>query len=445
MDIRSKTLVRRGIGGVMLISVMTLLSVSFNAPSRNPEGGSDPPVGSTSGSFSDAHRQDIVFPVEVQVARRGDLVKRVNASGTIRAARELDIVFRIPGVIDTVTVANGSFVRRGDLLARLEQYEFRQAYRHARMALLSAQIEYRTLRSSPVLSRSDSARTAHSLSLVRKVFAGAADSFRAGALQEDRFERIKRDCEAEEAYYTAQREDVIAQKSGLSQATEDCERARMNLVWTEVRAPFDGYVADVERTSGASVSAGSRLLCLVDVSSLHVDVEVLESQAVKIRIGAGAEVRTVASPMEPLRGHVQNVNPVVDRKSRTLRLTVALEGSVHGGRVMEFSPGALCPGMIADVSIQTDVLHNRLLVPKDAPVVRDSRQVVFTVVGGLAQWHYVETGEEDETFVEIRSGITEGDTVISAGHYALVHDAVVTVAHNGAPGKHLRRGDGDPR
>jgi multidrug efflux pump subunit AcrA (membrane-fusion protein) len=81
--------------------------------------------------------------------------------------------------------------------------------------------------------------------------------------------------------------------------------------------------------------------------------------------------------------------------------------------------------MFATVLLESEILPSCLLVPKDALLVRDQRTLVFIAQRGLAKWQYVEVGEENERFIEIRSGILVGDTVIVGGHYTLSHDAKV--------------------
>ncbi|MDL1892690.1 efflux RND transporter periplasmic adaptor subunit [Sphingobacteriales bacterium CHB3] len=88
---------------------------------------------------------------------------------------------------------------------------------------------------------------------------------------------------------------------------------------------------------------------------------------------------------------------------------------------------SLMPGMYATVRIQTEIIADRLLVPKAALLVRDQRTLVFTAQQGLAKWHYVDVEDENERFIAIRSGITPGDTVIVDGHYTLAHDAGIRV------------------
>jgi len=176
------------------------------------------------------------------------------------------------------------------------------------------------------------------------------------------------------------------------------------------------------------VTAGKVLLKLVDVSRLLVDVEVLENEIGNVSMGSKAGVTVSAYPQETFDGRVVAINPVVDPKSKTVKVTVELqERSGSGGR----AGGQLRPGMYATAKVQTLILRNRLLVPREALLVRDQRTLVFVARDGLAKWHYVEVGEWNEELIEIKSGIAAGDTVIVSGHYTLAHDAKIRVMTGG--------------
>ena len=367
---------------------------------------------------------DVVFPVEVAVARRGDLVKRLSTTGIIRANREVEIVSRTAGEIIFVGAQNGDYVKLGDVLVKLDDREYKLAYARASAGLLSAQIEYRTLSTSPFLASPDSIDMKQKKEEVQRKLRDADQRFIEGAISEENFARLKRDYETELAVYNAQRSDVVATKSGLSQAIEAYERSKLDLESTQIKAPFAGHVADCDLSTGKRVAQQQVLLKIVDVSRLLVDVEVLESEIGKVQIGRKAEVNVNAYPNDKFVGTVFLINPVVDAKSKTVKVTVQL--SVTRRRSSHDSP-RLRPGMFATVKIETEILKDCLLVPKEALLVRDQRALVFVAQSGLAKWQYVELGEENERYVELKSAVLPGDSVIISGHYTLAHDAKVSI------------------
>jgi cell shape-determining protein MreC len=84
--------------------------------------------------------------------------------------------------------------------------------------------------------------------------------------------------------------------------------------------------------------------------------------------------------------------------------------------------------MFAHVVLDTEIFADRLLVPVEAVLLRDNRQLVFVVRDGRAQWEYVTTGLENEEWMEIiGDNLNEGDIVVTSGHFTLAHDTQVTI------------------
>jgi multidrug efflux pump subunit AcrA (membrane-fusion protein) len=121
---------------------------------------------------------------------------------------------------------------------------------------------------------------------------------------------------------------------------------------------------------------------------------------------------------------VESVNPVVDSATRTARVTVLVPNP--NGRIL--------PGMYARVAIDARRFADRVLVPRGAVLERDRRAMLFVFDGsgetGLAKWRYVTTGLQNDSLIEIvpnteTDSVRPGETVLTGGHYTLVHDARV--------------------
>jgi RND family efflux transporter MFP subunit len=367
---------------------------------------------------------DIAFPVKVNTARHGTLVKGITSSGLLRPVRAIELLPRVSGEIVAANGYEGKEVAKGEIVATIDRTEFRLAYERASFALLAAQIEYRTLSTSPFLQTVDSLQARRDLEAARDNYKRARTAYAAGRIDGPALFRAKREYEAANAYISVNREDVIANRSGLVQSHESYERAKLELEATQIRAPFAGRITGWEAAVGMQAHAGRALCSLVDLSKILIDADVVEREVEKVRPGESAVISCMAFPAMPFAGCVRAVSPVIDLKSRMMRATI--EVSVPQAD-MNIPQLLLRPGMYATVLIETDRVQGRLLVPREALLVRDLRQLVFTMEHGLAKWHYVETGEENKELVEIRSGLSDGDTVIVEGHQALAHDARVFV------------------
>ncbi|MFH0991233.1 MAG: efflux RND transporter periplasmic adaptor subunit [bacterium] len=383
---------------------------------------------------------EVIFPVDAALAHRGNLIKWLTATGTLRAKREAEIVARTSGEALQVEVHNGSFVRQGDLLMKLDEREKRISYDRAASALLAAQIEYRQQVYSPYAEDVDSVKQSQQLKEAEKNLEELEKLWRGLQVNEIEYARKKRNYEADIAILHSHRNDVQASRTGLSSAREAFERAKFDLESTEIKAPYTGYIADCDITPGMQISMGRTVLKLVDLSSLLVDVEVLESEIGKLHLGRRAEVIVNAYPAKTFFGAIIYINPIVDTKTKTVKVTIELKDGTKSfqpsivTRQSAISTGflpQLRPGMFATVRIETDIFTNRLLVPKAALLVRDQRNLIFYKEGDLAKWNYVDVGEENEEFIEILRGqykeVVPGDTVLIGGHYTLAHDAKVRV------------------
>lgn len=346
-------------------------------------------------SAADSVREEVrsraaatAFSTEMAVAVKGAKIHRdtfflwVEAEGNAEALRRTVLRAQVEGDVETVPVREGQRVAPGRLVARLDSTP------HA--------LELRARR----------AERERTLAEFRSMLIGEEDL---GLTEEEREER-RRQARA---------------RSGLARAEVELEKARYELEATRIRAPFAGRVANLALGPGDRVSPGDSVAAILDLSRLEVEVRVLQEQVPHLAPGRRARVRFTALPGETFTGRVVSVNPVVDRASGRVRVTVRLDNPET--RVL--------PGMHATVEIAGRRHPDRLFVPRDALVERDRRQVVFLfepedsgAATGRAQWRYVSAGLESDRYVEILPE-REGDEVPAAGQVVLV-DGHTTLAHD---------------
>ncbi len=328
----------------------------------------------------------VAVPVEAGAARRGTFVIWASAEGQAAALRRAPLAAEVTGSIVEVPVREGDFVRSGQLIARIDPSVYELDLKEAEGALEQAMSTFSEL-----------------------------------TLGDQRIE--------DEAVRT-ERAGQARVRSGLAGAEARVEMARYDLQKTEFRAPYSGRVANLAVDVGSRIGPGDSIATIVDVSSVDVDVQVLESEIAAVARDREAMVRFTAFPGEEFTGVVVSVNPVVDPASHVGRVTVRLR-----------NPEArFLPGMHANVRIAGSLYEDRVSVPKEAIVERSRREVVFvfepTEEGGdtgLAKWRYVTTGLENEDWVEIVPSdetdmVQEGELVLIGGHTTLTHDARVRLA-----------------
>jgi RND family efflux transporter MFP subunit len=220
-------------------------------------------------------------------------------------------------------------------------------------------------------------------------------------------------------------EEMVASQTGFSSSLINFERAKLNLSYCEMKAPFAGTVGDVIVQAGQFVASGQECLKLMDMSRIRVYVGVLESEIQHVKVGRAASIQLPAFPGETFNGKIITINPLVDPENKTCRVTVEIDNPDN----------KIKGGMFAYVKLDAQIFQERLLVPRTAILTRDQRNLIFIVRENdahekLAKWDYVETGLENEEFVEIlnsKMALQPGEWVITSGHYTLAHDAEVRV------------------
>ena len=178
-------------------------------------------------------------------------------------------------------------------------------------------------------------------------------------------------------------------------------------------APTSGVVAELGAREGAMVSPGMTLFRISDLSSVWVMADVPESLASQVRVGTDAEVRVVGVG-DAFAGKVSAILADVDPATRTVKARVELR-----------NPGlVLKPGMFARVTFKSSTAQQALLVPQEAVIATGKRNVVI-VASDEGKYSPVEVqlGRESGGDVEVKSGLLEGQRVVSSGQFLLDSEA----------------------
>ena len=174
-----------------------------------------------------------------------------------------------------------------------------------------------------------------------------------------------------------------------------------------------GVVAELGVREGAMVSPGMTLFRISDLSAVWVMADVPESLASQLRVGTDAEVRVVGHG-DAFSGKVSAILPDVDPATRTFKARVELR-----------NPGLLLkPGMFARITFKSSVAQQALLIPQEAVIATGKRHVVIVAGdGGKYSPLEVQLGRESGGDVEVKSGLLEGQRVVSSGQFLLDSEA----------------------
>jgi RND family efflux transporter MFP subunit len=367
------------VGGVYLRSRGDDEDNGGTALAEVPDGGAE--AVSSARTFS----TDVAIPVEGAMVVRDTLVISVSAAAEAAASRQAVLRAQVEGRITSLRVEENDAAGGGRLLIQIDTTEYVIAVERARARLATATATYDEL----------------------TMF----------------------DDEIEDERIRSERARFARAKSGLADAELGVREADLQLQRTRIRAPFAGRVASLRVVEGQQVRVGDELLTVVDLDPIRVEVQVLESEIGLLVEGRGATIAFAAFPGESFSGRIATINPVVERETRTARVTVTIPNP----------RGRILPGMYARVSLEARKFPDRVMVPRAAILERDRRTMLFVFEGendiGFAKWRYVTPGMMNDSLVEIVADpqtdmVEAGEWVLTDGHYTLIHDARVRLVES---------------
>ncbi len=171
-----------------------------------------------------------------------------------------------------------------------------------------------------------------------------------------------------------------------------------------------GIVRNRNATVGKYFKEGQNFFELSDLSAVWVEMDVYEHDASLVKIGQRLELEFTAIPGETLISEIDFINPVLDIKSRTLKVRATIENTT----------GKLKPGMIANAVLKIDIDGMPLVIPRTAIIDTGKRKVVWVkVTDGTFQAKTIHTGYESDGYVEVKHGLSEDEEVVIEGNFLL--------------------------
>jgi membrane fusion protein (multidrug efflux system) len=306
------------------------------------------------------------------------LVDGLTVRGTVTAVPNEDVRVSalVPGRLTAVTVAEGDSVRKGQVIAAIDSRPLQEEQRKAAAAVGQAKAQIENARLN--LQRTDAL-------FQRGIAAGK---------------------EVEDA-----RAQMASAQAALEQATAALEGARLQLARTDVRAPISGQVVKRMVSVGEQVD-GTGAQPIVEIANVdHVELaaSVPPEHLSQVRIGQKATVSTEAYPGTKFPAEVIAIAPAVDSSTNTALVRIRIVNSERQLKV----------GMFGEGRLELAEHRNVLVVPPSAVVKRDAAAFVYVVTGDTAERRPVKIGLEQADAVEVLSGLTAGQTVLTSAVYGL--------------------------
>ncbi|MCK4414502.1 MAG: efflux RND transporter periplasmic adaptor subunit [Candidatus Eisenbacteria sp.] len=412
---------RRGITRWALLLLPAAILIASGCGGDDSESGAADSTGAAADTTeATAATKEKAISVNAGLVRRGPLVGSVFADGVLRTARAVVVRTKASGELAEVLVDDGDRVRKGQLLARIDQRE---------CALSLEESRYRHFQALSQVAAEGDTFTVNHAALRR--FAEQRDELEAqhaaGDLSLEEHQARLLELELGALDEGAFRQQVFEKRTGLAEARLAEERAQLDLENTEIRAPFAGVVQGVTVVPGEIVALSTAICQVYDNRELEAVVHVLESDLGNLEVGRPV-LLAIPATHDTLRATVDVISPFLDEASRTCEVLMQLGNA----------QGRLRPGMFLRAEIAGWVYPDRLMVPKVALLERDDRPLVFKVADSRAQWLYVDIGLANDHWVEIvrvHSGgsLAPGEQVVVSDHLTLAHEAKLKVRRVVAP------------
>jgi RND family efflux transporter MFP subunit len=317
----------------------------------------------------------------------------LNASGYVVARRKAAVASKVTGLLVSLDVEEGSRVKAGQIIARLEN-EDAKAFRDQAQANLTA-VRYNLEQARAELADASLLYNRYRELLV-KGYISRADF----DLSEARYKKASASVNAAEA-------QVKASMAGL-------RNSEVSLDYTFIRSPFDAVVltknadiGDIVTPLGAAANAKAAVVTIADLNSLQVEADVSESNLGKVKSGQPCEIQLDALPDARFRGTVHTVVPTADRTKASV--LVKINFIDKDSRIL--------PEMSAKVAFlsrnaKSDEQNPRTAINPDAIVTRNGQKKVFLIKNNLAHETLIKTGIRIGEMVEVTSGVSAGDSAI---------------------------------
>ncbi len=308
------------------------------------------------------------IPVEVKTVGRGNIAATLLTYTSLEAERHVDVVSRTQGLVKSILVEEGDRVTEGQPLAQLDTDALELTLKEREVNMNSLESNYK-----------------RSQELVEQEL-----------LSSQEFEQTKFQYEAAATQY---------------------ESAKLQLEYATIRSPFSGIITERLVEVGNLVNANDVVFRTADLDPLLARIHVPEKDIGQVRPGQSVRINVEGSD-QTHTGRVSLISPIVDPESGTVKVTVEIRDRM----------GTLRPGMFTTVNLVIAIQENVLQVEKKALVAEAEGSYAFLFQDGTAEKRLLEIGIAEGDYVEVLSGLSDGDSIITVGQEGLRNGAPVRIA-----------------
>ena len=331
-----------------------------------------------------ANNAVVVGPENIAVVRLQDVRTGPSLSGSLQPEQDATVRAELSGAVVQTYADVGQRVAAGAVLARLDDRAIRDSYLSAQTSVTTAQNSYNVARRD--LERAETLN-------------------KAGAIAD-------RDVELA-------RNAATAASAQLANARAILANAAKQLGYTQIRAPFSGVISQRQASAGDVVSPGAALFTVVNPASMRLEASVPANQLTSIRVGLPVEFSVTGYPNRLFAGRITRVSPTADPTTRQVQIVATIPNAGN----------TLVGGLFAEGRVASET-RSAPVAPVTAVDERGLRPFAMRVKNGRVERVEVQLGIRDEAneIVEIRVGLTPGDTVLLGAARGVSPGTPITVS-----------------
>lgn len=319
-------------------------------------------------NMNDDNDTTIVIPVEVMDVSRGTISAYYSNTATLEAVEEANIVSKVRGIIQEINVEEGDDVRSGQVIAKIEDDQY----------------------------RIEAERAKATLDRMYNDFQRNKELFDKQLISAEVYENSRFEYEAQKSAY---------------------ELAQLNYQHTSIKSPISGVISERMVKKGNMIGIDQQVFRVTDFDPIQAILYVPEHERSKIRKGQRAELLADAIPGKLFTGQVERISPTIDPTTGTFKVTVYMDQNQENLR----------PGMFGRVKIVYDTRENTKMIPKAAIISEDETQSVFVIKDSLAFRKNIRTGYINGTNIEVIDGLEDGEIVVTTGQGSLTDSTKVNI------------------
>jgi RND family efflux transporter MFP subunit len=332
--------------------------------------------------------------------------QKVTVTGTLAAYDQATVSAKVPGRVKSIAVDLGSVVRQGQIIAQLEQQDYQLRLKQAEAALAQARArvglspEGKDDRIDP--DKTGTVRQAQAVLDETKLKLARADNLvQRGVMSKADFDAAEAEHKVALSRYQDAVEEIRNRQALVVQRRSELEIAKQQLADSSISAPFAGVVQEKRTSIGEYLAAGTPIVNVVRMDPLRLRAEVPERESRGVRVGLTVRV-TVEGDANVYTGKIARISPTITEQNRVLIVEAEVQNN-----------GQLRPGSYAKAEIVSDQSNAVIAVPANAIVSFAGIDKVILVQDGKAVEKPIALGRRTADWVEVLSGLTTADSVVT--------------------------------